>query len=287
MHMVYSNGVKFQELNQGGNHVIFTKCTEAEVSIEKSAYSIKIPIQGQETYTIDSKYYKLKSGEFLIVNKNQNLNCLIDSPTDVKGSCVYLSEQLVDQTFNSIINKDYFSESTKFKTLNLYHGSYRLEDDGLSALLMELKNGFYDEQNLEEWYCNLTFEMLKHQLDIQQLMDALKITKQVTKQELYERLNVAKSYIIDNYKEDLTIESISLNACISKFHLIRTFKEVFGLTPYNYLTKIRLDKAFELISTNAHSLEDIALRTGFKERQNLTRNFKKQFGFSPSTAIMQ
>jgi len=279
------NGTKFRDVNQGGNHIVFSKCTQAELTIENSGYSIKAPIQGEENYTIDSKHYKIKHGEFLIVNKNQNLTCKVNSLIDVKGNCVYLDEKLVDNTFNDIINKNLFFDKANSNELNLYNGNYRIENNGLSSILIQLTKGNICDFNLEEWYVNFAFELLKHQFGVNQLMNKLNISKYSTKQELRSRLNTAKSYIIDNYKEDLTIEKISLNACVSKFHLIRTFKEVFGETPYNYLTRIRLDKASKLINQNKFSIEYIAIETGFKDRQNLSRNFKNQFGYSPSELI--
>nr|WP_321231624.1 AraC family transcriptional regulator [uncultured Psychroserpens sp.] len=277
-----NNKLRFKEANESGNHILRSTGNEIEVSVEKSAFSIKMPVCGEENYIIESNKYKLRPGEFLLVNHNQPLKCIIDSEIDVKGNCIYLDQQFVNQIFHDILKKDYFIESGLNNNFNLYNGKYFLGNDSFSSIIRQSQYIDLNYSNLEEYYVNLVFEMLKHQIGVNKLMNSLSITKFSTKQELHIRLNKAKSYIIDNYQEDLSIENISLNANISKFHLIRTFKEVFGDTPYNFLIKTRLNKSLELIINEKFTLEEIALKSGFKDRQNLCRNFKKTFGHSPS-----
>lgn len=277
--------IKFRDINAKGNHIIRTRIQKSELLIEQSGYSIKLPITGFEHYEVGKKKYLVKPGEFLLVNKNQQLKGRVDSPFEVFSNCIYLDEKLVTNTFHDIFSENIFNEISKDYNFNFYNGNYKIEQDGLSIILFHLSKEHYTDIS-EEWYQNLAFELLKHQVGIDTLMNKLDITKNNTRQELFFRLNTAKSYIIDSFKEEITIEDISLNACISKFHLIRTFKEVFGETPYNYLTKIRLQKASELINKQTLSLEEIAIETGFKDRQNLSRNFKKRYGLSPSESLL-
>ncbi|WP_299111019.1 AraC family transcriptional regulator [uncultured Winogradskyella sp.] len=279
--MVENENIDIQAINESGNHIVNTKCKQKQISIEKSAFSIKVPVKGMEHYKVENKNYVVKSGEFLVVNQNQSIDVSIKSNQDVIGKCVYLDEKMVNEIMNDIFNRDFLSSCDTTVDFNLYNGKYNFGNDGLSRMLVNLVNCTNTNDN-EEWYYSIAFEMLKHQIGINKLMNQLNISKVSTKQELHSRLNKAKSFITDNYHEDLTIDNISLNANISKFHLIRTFKDVYGDTPYNYLTKVRLSKANELLSYKSLSLEEIALKTGFNDRQNLSRNFKKSFGYSPS-----
>lgn len=271
----------FESANSGGNHLIVSRSQREFMKVEDSGLSIKLPISGVELYSLNSKQYKISTGEFLLVNRNQSLAVAVDSRTEVIGKCVYLDIDMVTELYNDICYQNVLLEGKEQKKIVFFDGVYKLEQNGISNVL---KNLMYTNEIAvsEDWYRHLALELLKHQIGVENIMSKLRITKSSTKRELYQRVYKAKSYIIDNYKQDLTIEKISMHSCISKFHLIRTFKEVFGSSPYDYLIGIRLDKATELIKNKSMTLEEVAIETGFKGRQNLTRNFRKQYGYNLS-----
>lgn len=66
---------------------------------------------------------------------------------------------------------------------------------------------------------------------------------------------------------------------ISQFHL--RFRQVTGMTPYQYVMKLRLDQAIWLLRCSSHSIADIALETGFSNQSALTHAVKNRTGHSP------
>ncbi|WP_299361459.1 AraC family transcriptional regulator [Winogradskyella sp.] len=276
---------KIRKLNCAGNHLITSRLREIFFSVDNSTYSIKIPIDGEERYKVDNYSYKVKPGEFLIVNQNQSVELAIRSKKDIIGKCIYLDRCLVNEIYNDITKKNYFKESIDRLELNLYHGKYTMKSDSLSKTLAQIVSR--DVIPNEEMYFELAFELIKHQIGVNETMNSLSVTKASTKQELHSRLISAKAYMNDNFTGDINIEMISENANISKFHLIRTFKTVYGKTPYNYLTSLRLNKAVDLINIDKMSLDEVAVASGFGDRRNLTRNFKKNLGYNFSTVLNQ
>src|SRR5690606_19349039 len=73
------------------------------------------------------------------------------------------------------------------------------------------------------------------------------IAEQYPKVYLYRRLVQAKRYIDKFYAEKIDLDNISDEAHFSKFHFLRLFKSVYGTTPNQYLTKVRIDKAQQLL----------------------------------------
>ena len=76
------------------------------------------------------------------------------------------------------------------------------------------------------------------------------ITEQYPKVYLYRRIVQAKLFIDSNYAKPIDVDNISDEAYFSKFHFIRLFKKIYGKTPHQYLTVVRIEKSLELLKNN-------------------------------------
>ncbi|MEE4202852.1 MAG: AraC family transcriptional regulator, partial [Halieaceae bacterium] len=66
---------------------------------------------------------------------------------------------------------------------------------------------------------------------------------------------------------------------LSQFHL--RFRQITGMTPYQYVMQHRLDQAVWLLQCASHSIADIAVETGFSSQSALTHAVKARYGVSP------
>ena len=98
---------------------------------------------------------------------------------------------------------------------------------------------------------------------------------------LYRRLVNAKLYIDDHFSSNIDLDNISEQAHFSKFHFIRLFKSIYGLTPKNYLIKVRIEHAKKLLATG-HSVSDAGFMVGLESATSFTGMFKKITGTTPS-----
>jgi AraC family transcriptional regulator of adaptative response / methylphosphotriester-DNA alkyltransferase methyltransferase len=90
------------------------------------------------------------------------------------------------------------------------------------------------------------------------------------------------SYIVNHYKQKLTLQDIADHVGMSPYHLERQFKLTTSKTPRAFLEKIRIDKAVhELMNTNRSNLE-ICYDTGFHSTSNFYKVFRRLHGCSPS-----
>lgn len=83
------------------------------------------------------------------------------------------------------------------------------------------------------------------------------------------------TYMETNYMHDITIKEIASGLFLSEDYFIRKFKASIGMTPYAYLSKLRLSIANELIASGV-SLTDAAKATGFKYVSSLSHALKKK-----------
>ena len=66
-------------------------------------------------------------------------------------------------------------------------------------------------------------------------------------------------------------------------YFIRRFGKVYGLSPQSYLTRLRINRAMELLSSTDMSIEKVAKSVGIPDTSYFSRVFKNQCGTSPGT----
>lgn len=82
--------------------------------------------------------------------------------------------------------------------------------------------------------------------------------------------------------EDISLDDLAAEARLSPFHFARMFKQTFGVPPRVYLTRLRVEKACELLENTGLSVTEIALEVGYSSNQVLARVFVKHMRMSPS-----
>lgn len=83
--------------------------------------------------------------------------------------------------------------------------------------------------------------------------------------------------------ESLPLEQLAEAAGLSPFHFARQFKLATGHPPHEYLIRLRVDRAQELLRTNgrAWSMAAVATECGFSDQSHLARHFKRVLGLTP------
>lgn len=82
--------------------------------------------------------------------------------------------------------------------------------------------------------------------------------------------------------DDLTLDELAAEAQLSSFHFARMFKQSVGVPPRVYLTRLRIEKACELLEHTDLPVTQIALEVGYSSNQVLARVFLKHIRWSPS-----
>lgn len=78
-----------------------------------------------------------------------------------------------------------------------------------------------------------------------------------------------------------SLARLAEEARLSPYHFLRTFQSVVGLTPHQYVMRIRLRRAAVRLMQETASVLDIAFDCGFGDVSNFNRSFRAEFGVSP------
>jgi AraC-like DNA-binding protein len=91
----------------------------------------------------------------------------------------------------------------------------------------------------------------------------------------------AVTYIEQNYQRDITVEELA-NVCkLNRSYFSKLFKESMGCPPQEFLIRMRLSKATDLMKTSSASIGEISAVCGYPNQLHFSRAFKKRYGISP------
>jgi AraC family transcriptional regulator, transcriptional activator of the genes for pyochelin and ferripyochelin receptors len=97
-----------------------------------------------------------------------------------------------------------------------------------------------------------------------------------------DKIREAREYLLQNMEHPLTVIELSHKVGINDFKLKKGFKQLYGVTIFDFLLEARMEKARTLLTETDTPIHEIAFATGYKNVSSFTAAFKKRMGFPPS-----
>lgn len=239
---------------------------------------IVILIDGDLTYYIEGKAYILKPWDILFVNKNEIHKPVVNPNKYYERIVIWLNPDFMAkyaQGNNDLLKCFEVAIKNNYNLLRLNMKSIEI-----------IKNLIQDIQN-----CNNSnefgSEILKESLFVQLMVLMNRLFLNSDKNRDIEDIQYDKTiegvlnYINSNLENDLSIDTIASEFFISKYYLMRKFKNQIGSSIHNYVVQKRLMLARSLISDGL-SMSSVCSRCGFNDYSSFVRAFKKVYGVSPS-----
>ncbi|SDE65069.1 PocR ligand-binding domain-containing protein [Sporomusa acidovorans] len=140
---------------------------------------------------------------------------------------------------------------------------------------MSILKNFYNQidnpKRVEELFClinTLILELLDNSL-------ALANKKHLS------LVNEAKKFIMSNHSKSIKIEDVAGRLFISPSYLSRLFQQEVRCTVNDYITRVRIEHAVELIKKHELSVEQVSKAIGFQSQSYFTKIFRKYIGVTP------
>ena len=93
-------------------------------------------------------------------------------------------------------------------------------------------------------------------------------------------LEEVASHLTQNYSQSITLEELAGSFSLNQFHLLRRFKECFGLPPHAYQLNARIEEAKRLLRQGS-TIAEVAHLTGFADQSHFHRTFRKTVAATP------
>ncbi len=273
-----------------GNEIKLSALTSIDATLDTSRFHIAMPLSGVESYWVDGQHFKVKAGEYFIFNPNQKVQAFGNFDKEVKGYCLFLTEKTICETvqvLNSPFEKSLDSPfNCGWQQQEFMVKTYQLEENSFGRCLHRLRNKLNEASGKEvvDWdavFQEIATEFLHSHRQIGHHLQSIPCVRTLTKQEIYRRLSIAYGFILENFEQPISLDELQKEALLSKYHLVRLYRQVYGLTPYQHLLQKRIEKAKKLLSQD-YSPTETAIQLSFSDRRAFAKVFKEMVGVPPS-----
>ena len=248
---------------------------------EPSVYSagLCIMLSGSKILTVDNEAFKYGAKEYLVCSMTMPLSCEIcaDASEPVKGIFVSFSTQDIRELVECMSLRDRI-DALDSKSIPRPLGPSVMSED-FQRSVVRFMECLTDESESKILGNAMRREILYRAMCGEQAELLLRIAIHTGPMA---KISNLIGEIQNNYRDDLDINKMaeSVNLSVSSFY--RLFKQVTSDTPTQYLKKLRLNKARDMIVENNVKAYVAAFEVGYESVSQFSREFKRYFGVTPA-----
>lgn len=256
-----------------------TSCLPDDISYHYHDFDkILIFLKGNVDYIIEGRSYSLTPYDIVLVGHHTIHKPVLRSGGVYERIVVYLSPDYLDS-----LRSDSCDLSRCFKNAGEHCSDVlRIRSPKISSLyesLLRLEKAFCEDNYGKELYCRILF--LEFMIHLNRAA-AGSCLEYVSTSPGSEKVLEIMRYISENPAADYTIDGLASRFYLSKYHMMRLFKQETGYTITGYLNEKRLLMAKELLGRSL-PVTEVCYRCGFRNYAAFLRAYKKSFGMTPKS----
>jgi AraC-like DNA-binding protein len=225
-------------------------------------------VRGKGNLTADEEMYELLEGSVIFIPANTEVVLSAHSlhPLHVYKLVIDAREQEKSLPTGAMVRK---SDITSNFVIQFFPNEPAIVSNMEELYIHRIPgNEFRHVQN----------QIVFHQI-ILQLLERKEYKHVASEQPSMER---SIAYLELHYSDKITREQLAEIAGVSPSHYSILFKQMTGFSPSEYLSRLRVHRAKELLISGSATLREIAQQVGYKDEFYLSRRFKQQTGAAPS-----
>ncbi|HYF33532.1 MAG TPA: helix-turn-helix transcriptional regulator [Chitinophagaceae bacterium] len=270
------------------NKIYYSELDEWYTNNAFRSFSIKYVLENEINYTIGHTHHIIGAGKFMLATRQPGVEAFFKSPRTVKSLCIDICPDTIGEVFAVLKQQKDFDPDKflgqYFKYPDFPEMIYNAANSNVGRMLedfaMQLRQNNVSVN--DEWFFRLVEQIVYQQHPTYVSLNNLKFMKPATKKEIIRRLHAGREFMDEHYLTVKFIREVAMVTNMSEYNFFRSFKDAFGISPYKYLLKKRLQLAQVLISKHEMNLKQIAAHCAFPDLFTFSKAFKRQFGISPS-----
>jgi len=269
----------------GRENVVFMASTRrVETPPLPSALSVKLVLQGAATFELGRRRVLVEAGQCLVVNEGERYAVSIASDQPVQSFSLHFRPGLAVEV--AAARREPWERAldgdAALRAAPQLCDALQTPSPALLQLLGAVREralaGERDGEAYEALFIATLDRLLADDEGLRSRCETLDAVRPATRAELARRAGWARDYIHSNYAEPITLAQIAEAARLSKFHLLRAFRQVYGATPHALLTARRAEVAARLLAKPDADLTAVAEAAGFGSRWSLQRALRRHCG---------
>lgn len=259
-------------------HVELAPCTHT--------LSIRCTWGGVEYCHVNGRTLAIDDDNFLVLNHGRIYSTSIRALQPVEMLAISFGPDLVEQlhdaraaTVEQALQQEAAPRSLDFSESLQPHD--RLVSPVLRFIRAHLLHGLTDEAWYEEQLSFLLCRLCTHHAQLQQQIDQLALARRSTRHEVHRRISLATDFLHTYYAQDVNLDAAAQIACMSKYHFLRLFTLVHGVTPHTYLQRKRASAASRLLESTCLPISEVAASVGYGEESTLIRQMRRWKQLTP------
>lgn len=275
--------MRFDELTlTTHNKTAYIKTFHSTVSPIKRSYNahhhteceLSVFIKGSGIYSVQGKEYKFNEGDVFLFDSNEE-HCITTIYEEIDLLNIHFEPRILWEHSENIELMKLFSARN-----DAFSNKFDAKDKTLSNYILSLENELrHKRTGYKVEVKHMLLSALVHILRNYPYTnpDNIISTGSTTNQ-----LANAMEYIDSNLENKLTLKDISDVACMTQTYFSSVFKKFNGISPWEYITIKRVEKAVNMLKTSNLTKLEIAERCGFSGSSNFYKAFFKITGKHPS-----
>lgn len=256
--------------------------------------SVKMTCGGREDFFVDGRKLSVDDDCYLVLNPDHDYGSSIDAHARVHSFCLHfrhgLQGELLDAMLlrpEQILDRPAHASTEQPEFAEQLRSHDRIVTPVLRHIASTIETGLATQRWLDEECTLLLARLIRLHKTVRGDVGALPDLRRPIREESRRRIRRAADYMLSNYERDLSLEEIAATAYLSIYHFLRLFRQVYGVTPYQFLQRKRHAVAARLLRGSDASVDEIARRVGLESRISLYRLMRRNEHMSPTQVRRQ
>ncbi len=246
-----------------------------------TAFEISIIADGHGLYRVGEKVYHFEPNDVFLFSTNE-AHCITEAVDNLRVINLQFEPRFIwmpgHDTFDLRYLDVFFHRNEQFRH-QLQHDDPRAKE--IRTFLFQIDLEF---QKKEDLYDMMVKNMLLTTLVLirRNYSQWFENSSVVQKTQLVEQLRAVMQYIDEHLCSELSLEELAAEAHMSRSHFSSLFKQLNGLSPWDYIVSRRISRAATLLRTTSLSVTRIAVDCGFNTTANFNYAFRRQTNKTPT-----